>query len=232
MHLKRTYLADFLSLLFPELCQACNAGLLGHEDVLCTQCLYDLPFTDYHAHADNLVAQQFWGRLPLQAGYALLHFSKGGKVQHLVHQLKYQNMPQIGNKLGSLTGGYLRQHEILRTADYVIPVPLHKSKLRKRGYNQSLHFAEGIAQAMQIQVNDNNLVRTRATESQTHKSRFSRFENMKEVFAVKHPRKLAGKHVLLVDDVITTGSTLEACALALLKVPQLSISIAAIAYAE
>ncbi|GAB2696592.1 ComF family protein [Mucilaginibacter koreensis] len=232
MKLQRTYLADFLSLLFPQLCQACNTGLLGHEEVLCTQCLFTLPYTDYHQQSANPVAQQFWGRIPLQGGYALLHFSKGGKVQHLIHQLKYQNMPQIGNKLGYLAGEQLLANDIFRTVDYIIPVPLHRSKLRKRGYNQSTRFAEGIAKAMHRNVEDGNLMRTKATETQTHKSRFSRFENMKAVFAVRYPERLAGKHILLVDDVVTTGSTLEACALALLAVPGLSLSIATIAYAE
>jgi ComF family protein len=232
MKRQHTYLADFFSLLFPQLCQACSTGLLGHEEVLCTQCLFDLPYTDYHQQPANLVAQQFWGRIPLQAGYALLHFSKGGKVQHLIHQLKYQNMPQIGNKLGYLTGEQLSTQAIYQTLDYIIPVPLHGSKLRKRGYNQSTRFADGIAQAMHVPVAEGNLVRTKATETQTHKSRFSRFENMKEVFAVRYPERFTGKHVLLVDDVVTTGSTLEACALALLKVPGLKVSIATIAYAE
>lgn len=232
MNLRHTYLADFVALFFPQLCQACDASLVGHEEVLCTECLYTLPYTDYHLQADNLVARQFWGKIPLRAGYALLHFSKGGKVQHMVHQLKYQNMPQIGNQLGKLAGEQLLLHEVMKTADCIIPVPLHKSKLKTRGYNQSTRFAEGLAKAMQVAVEDFNLIRTQATETQTHKSRFSRFENMKEVFAVRYPEKLAGKHVLLVDDIATTGSTLEACALELLKIPGLSVSIATIAYAE
>jgi ComF family protein len=232
MNLRHTYLADFIALFFPHLCQACETSLLGHEEVLCTTCLYNLPYTDFHIQTNNLVARQFWGKIPLKAGYALFHFSKGGKVQHLVHQLKYRNMPQIGNKLGELAGEQLQQHETLKASDYIIPVPLHKSKLRKRGYNQSTCFAEGLAKALQIPVEDHNLIRTQATESQTHKSRFSRFENMKEVFAVRHPEKLHGKHLLLVDDIVTTGSTLEACALELLKIPGVSISIATIAYAE
>jgi ComF family protein len=232
MNLRHTYLADFIALFFPNLCQACSTTLLGHEDVLCTACLYNLPYTNFHQQADNVVARQFWGRIPLKGGYALFHFSKGGKVQHLVHQLKYQNMPQIGNKLGELAAEQLLQHSVINTVDYIIPVPLHRRKLRKRGYNQSTCFAEGLAKIMHIPVEDFNLARIKATETQTHKSRISRFENMKEVFTVHYPEKLRGKHLMLVDDIVTTGSTLEACALALLKVPGVSISIVTIAYAE
>jgi ComF family protein len=226
------YLADFISLLFPELCQACSESLIGDEKVICTACIYGLPYTNAHLQADNIVARQFWGKLNIEAAYALYYFTKGGKVQNLIHQLKYQGMTDVGKLLGRIAGDQLVQNPIFNTVDLIMPVPLHKSKQRKRGYNQSTCFADGLAEKMNAKVEEACLIRTRSTESQTHKSRFSRFENMKEVFAIQHGDRLAGKHILLVDDVITTGSTLEACSAILLKIPGLKLSIATIAYAE
>ncbi|MBL4677887.1 MAG: ComF family protein [Mucilaginibacter sp.] len=232
MQLLRTYLPDFISLIFPQLCAACDAGLVAGEDIICTDCRYNLPFTNFHQLPDNIVAQQFWGKLNIEAAYALYYFNKGGKVQNLVHHLKYSSMPRIGNVLGEIAGAQLKQNGTFATVDYVIPVPLHKKRLKERGYNQSAHFAEGIASVLDCNCEIDNLIRKVATKTQTHKSRFARFENMKDVFEVASPQKLVGKHILLVDDIITTGSTLEACGMELLKVPGLRLSIATIAYAE
>jgi ComF family protein len=232
MKLRSGYLADFISLLFPELCPACGETLMANEHLICTDCHYNLPLTNFHLQADNIVAQQFWGKIHLESAYALYYFTKGGKVQNLMHHFKYSGMRHIGNLLGSIAGEQLTQNPKFAGIDCIIPVPLHKSRLKQRGYNQSTCFAEGLAAKMNSVVEDNNLVRIRATETQTHKSRFSRFENMQEVFAVRHPERLVNKHVLLVDDIVTTGSTLEACGIQLLKIPGLKLSIATIAYAE
>ncbi|MDB4921709.1 ComF family protein [Mucilaginibacter sp.] len=232
MNLQRSYLADFVSLLFPELCVACRESLVANEHLLCTDCRYNLPYTNFHLLPDNIVARQFWAKIKLEAAVALFYFTKGGKIQNLMHQFKYNGMHQIGNLLGNMAGEQLNKNEIFNTVDFIIPVPLHKKRLKERGYNQSACFAEGLAAKLNAVVEDNNLVRAKSTETQTHKSRFARFENMQEVFAVSNPEKLINKHVLLVDDVITTGSTLEACGEQLLKVPGLKLSIATIAYAE
>jgi ComF family protein len=141
-------------------------------------------------------------------------------------------MQQIGNTLGNIAGSQLAANVRFATIDYIIPVPLHKSRLKKRGYNQSTCFAQGLAEKLNGTVEEHNLIRTRATQTQTHRSRFERFENMQEVFAVKNPERLKDKHVLLVDDIVTTGSTLEACAIPLLQIEGLKLSIATIAYAE
>lgn len=231
MNLRNSYLSNFVDLLFPRLCQACTANLIGTEDLICTDCLFNLPYTNFHTQPDNIVARQFWGKLKLQQAYALLYFEKGGKVQHLMHQFKYKNMPQIGNKLGHIAGEQLLQNPSTTAFDYIIPVPLHKSRLRERGYNQSANFAMGLAPKLKATVEEHNLVRVVKTTTQTHKSRFARYENMQQVFAVKQPQRLEGKHVLLVDDIVTTGSTLEACAQELLNVPGLQLSIATMAYA-
>lgn len=232
MKLLRSYLADFTALLFPELCPACGETLVAAEDIICTDCRYNLPVTNFHLQPDNIVARQFWGKVDIEGAYSLYYFAKGGKVQNLMHHFKYSGMQRIGNILGSIAGSQLQEIKKFKTADYIIPVPLHKTRQKQRGYNQSTCFAEGLAQKLNAEVIDNNLVRIRATETQTHKSRFLRFENMQEVFKVLRPEELAGKHILLVDDIVTTGSTLEACSIELLKIPGLKLSIATIAYAE
>jgi len=229
--LTQSYLGDFVSLLFPQLCPACGEGLVAGEHVICTSCQFSLPVTNFHLQPGNIVAQQFWGRINLQGAYALYYFSKGGKVQNLMHHFKYRGMQQIGHVLGNIAGAQLMQNVIFNSADVIIPVPLHKSRLRQRGFNQSACFAQGLAQKLIAIVDIDNLVRIKATETQTHRSRFLRFENMQEVFTVIHPEKLQNKHVLLVDDVVTTGSTLEACGIELLKIEGLKLSIATIAYA-
>lgn len=228
----RGYLADFVSLLFPELCPACEASLVANEHIICSDCRYNLPYTNFHLQADNIVAQQFYGKINAEAVYALYYFNKGGKVQSLMHHFKYKGMQQIGNLLGNMAGTQLMENHIFNTADLIIPVPLHKSRLKERGYNQSSCFANGLAQKLNAVVDDGNLQRAIATATQTHKSRFARFENMQEVFMIKHPERLMNKHVLLVDDIVTTGSTLEACGIELLKIPGLKLSIATIAYAQ
>lgn len=232
MKLQSTYLADFVSLLFPELCAACRESLMANEHLICTECRYSLPFTNFHLQPDNIVAQQFWGKIQLEVAYSLYYFSKGGKIQNLMHQFKYKGMKHIGNLLGNIAGDQLIKNKVFNTVDFIVPVPLHKKRLLQRGYNQSACFAEGLAEKLNAEVEINNLVRVTATETQTHKSRFARFENMQEVFTIANPEKLMNKHVLLVDDVITTGSTLEACGAQLLKIPGLKLSIATIAYAE
>jgi len=232
MKLQTGYWTDFVSLLFPTLCQACGESLVTGEELICLNCRYNLPFTDFHLKPDNMVAQQFWGKIHLEGAYAMCYFAKGGKMQHLMHHFKYKGIQKIGNLLGNIAGEQLLKSPVFKSADVVIPVPLHKSRLRKRGYNQSMCFAEGLSEKMRIPIDENNLVRLRATETQTHRSRFSRFENMREVFTLTNPESLRNKHVLLVDDVVTTGSTLEACGTALLKAEGLKLSIATIACAE
>ena len=233
MNLLRSYINDFVALIFPELCQACGSSLVAGEEIICVNCIYDLPYTNFHQQPGNVVARQLWGRIDVQNAYVLLYFSKGGKVQHMMHQFKYKNTPHIGNRLGEIAGKQLISAQSFNGIDVIIPVPLHPRKLKQRGYNQSAQFAEGLGQKMTgAMVDTVNLVRLKYTQTQTKKSRFSRYENMKDVFAVQYPERLQGKHILLVDDIITTGSTLEACGIELLKIPGVTLSVAAIAYAE
>jgi len=224
--------SDLIGLLFPNLCNACGITLFQSEHLICTKCLFDLPFTDYHIHAENRVAKQLWGRTPFHSAMALLYFRKGAKVQNLIHNLKYNNKTDVGILLGNLLGERLKDSPLYQNIDLIIPVPLHHKKLRSRGYNQSAFIAAGTAEQSGVNFDEAILTRNRATETQTKKSRYNRYENMRGVFEVPNPEFIKGKHILLIDDVITTGATLEACASVLLNNGASKISIAALAFAE
>ncbi len=228
----RRYTEDLINLLFPELCNGCGELLYRGEKEICTKCLFDLPYTDFHLHADNLVAKQLWGRLPLNAAMAMLYFKKNSKVQNVIHSLKYKGKTDVGVLMGKLLAQKLKESELYKDIDLIIPVPLHQKKLRLRGYNQSEYIAIGLGKEMEIPFTTTNLARKKATESQTKKARYTRFENMLQVFEIKNAEELKDKHILLIDDVITTGATLEACGNVLLNVGIKKLSIAAIAFTE
>lgn len=224
---------DFTSLFFPNLCAACNGHLLRGEVAICTACLMDCPRTfDEHDPVDNPVARVFWGRVQLQSAASLFVFTKGGKVQELIHNLKYNGRKDAGIAAGKLFGNDLQNLTPFNTIDAVIPVPLHRDKFRKRGYNQAACFGEGLAQALSIPMYDHGILRLNATETQTRKNRGERWENVEDVFAANKKIKLEGKHILLVDDVITTGATIEACAIPLLELPGTKVSVVSLASAR
>lgn len=223
---------DFVSLFFPVTCMACGKSLFKNENSICTWCSYHLPKSNFHLINDNPVAKIFWGRINIHAAAAFYTFNKGGRVQHLIHQLKYKGQQHVGVSLGKLYGYELRNSVDFKGIDIIIPVPLHSKKQRKRGYNQSTCFAQGLAETMGLTVNSTVLFRSAASETQTKKSRFTRWKNVERIFYTKNEEQLTDKHILLVDDVITTGATLEACAQALLKTQGVKVSIATIAYAS
>ena len=223
-------LTDFFNLLYPKLCPACHKLLKQGEKEICIPCSFDLPYTDFHQYADNPLAKQFWGRVPLHAAMALLYFTKGGRTQNLIHQLKYKDQPEVGLFLGRAIGLRLLQSETYSGIDVLLPVPLHPRRERKRGYNQSDYIARGIAEVLKVPMNNKTLLRNISTATQTKKNRYNRYENLQQAFIIKQPEAIQNKHVLLVDDVITTGATLEACAQAIQLYQPLKISVAAAAY--
>ncbi len=223
---------DFFSLLFPRTCYACGNNLFRNEKLVCMSCLFHLPKTNFHKDKSNPVSKTFWGRVNLESATALYFYKKGGKVQHLIHQLKYKGHKEIGVFLGEQYGTELMQTSNFNTVDLIIPIPLHRKKLRKRGFNQAETFAKGLSNSMNSELDTVSVIRNIATSTQTKKSRYKRWENVSEIFVLRNPKKLAGKHILVVDDVITTGATMEACVQTLHKVDNVKISVASIAFAS
>lgn len=222
---------SLINLLFPRVCAACGNLLLEGEDTVCTTCRFLLPKTGYENFPDNPLAQMFYGQMPFNAVMAEFFFSKTGKVQHLVHGLKYHHCRENGIFLGQEIGKSLLKTADYQGIDYIIPIPLHPKKEKIRGYNQSHVIAEGISQIMNIPIAENCLVRSVFTDTQTRKTRDERYENVKDIFALKNPEKFKGKHVLLVDDVLTTGATLMSAGKALTQVEGIKISVATVACA-
>lgn len=227
----QTYFNAFTELLYPNLCPACSNHLIENQK-LCFECEANLPLTDFHLHNENEITEKFDGRILIENGGALFRFTKSGRVQELIHQLKYRGNSEIGIHLGRMYGEILKENNAFETVDLIIPVPLHPKKEKQRGYNQSDMIAQGMAQTLFIPWQRDILIRTEYTTSQTKKSNFDRFENVKKAFAISNPNLLKNKHILLVDDVLTTGATLEACALNLLEMEGCKVSIAVLAIAQ
>ena len=223
---------DLLALFFPNYCLTCPEPLVRGETLLCTSCFYDLPQTTYHEEPNNVVAQRLHGRLPIISAMALYKFRKASKVQQLIYALKYKNQPIIGQLLGKRYGTLLREARPAPTFNLVIPVPLHNSRLRQRGYNQSDFFAQGLAEGLGIPWSNELLKRVKATATQTKKSKSARIKNVQNAFCATFTTELHEQHVLLVDDVITTGATLEACGMAILAAGGKRISVATLAVTE
>ncbi len=203
---------DFINLIYPQPCLACGEILGKNEDSICTSCIVNLPKTNYHLHNENPLNKIFWGRVSIEMVAAYYYFNKGNKVQNLLHQLKYKGANNVGEKIGLLYGYELLESTNFKDVDFIVPVPLHPKKLKKRGYNQSESFAIGLAQSLKKEVLTNLLLRTVNSETQTKKSRFNRWENVSTIFTISNSTNIKGKHILLVDDVITTGATIEGCA--------------------
>lgn len=220
---------DFTSLIYPRYCLACDGGLAKGEDTLCSYCLLELPRTNFHLEPDNPLYQRLMMRIRIDHAFSFIYFSRKGIAQKMLHRLKYENAPEIGVMLGKIYGEELRIAGF--TTDVVVPVPLHISKQRVRGYNQSEKFAEGLASVLNVPVDTSSLIRLVKTETQTRKNKLNRWENVREVFALKETGAITGKSVLLTDDVATTGSTLEACAIHLLEAG-CKVSIGCIAFAR
>ncbi|GAA4390535.1 ComF family protein [Hymenobacter koreensis] len=230
----RGALSDFIALAFPHTCLACLQPLARGETHLCTDCRAQLPYTDFHrlSPAANPLARLFWGRVPVEHVLSYLRFLRRGRVQHLLHQLKYKGQREVGSALGLMYGQELAEIGLGTDVQLIAPVPLHPRKLAKRGYNQSDSFAEGLAQSLELPWSPSTLQRTDYTASQTRMTRSQRWQNVADVFVVPNPTAVQGQHVLIVDDVLTTGATLEACAVKLLAAGAAKVNVATIAYAE
>ncbi|QDO95659.1 ComF family protein [Formosa sediminum] len=219
------------NIFFPKVCYCCQNILADGELTLCTECRHRLPVTQFHFNNDNSVINVLYGRVKVEHATALLRFEKKGITQKLLHQLKYKGQEQIGSFLGDWLGGDLQTLEEYKSIDAVIPVPLHKNKLRKRGYNQVAKFGIQLANALNAEYIDHVLIKINHSNSQVFKNRLSRWTTSDAVFSIQYPEKINNKHILLVDDIITTGATMEACANLLLRSKNVKISIATMAIA-
>ena len=218
-------------LIFPRLCVTCGDKLIEQEKWICLHCMHHIPRTNFHLYPENPVAQLFYGRARIEFATSFFFFTKGSKYQSLIHNLKYKGMKELGAEMGKHFAIDLLQSDDFSSIDLICPVPLHPQREKKRGYNQSWWIALGMANQMQKPVSLGNLIRVTATETQTRKTRFERWQNVEGIFDLKDPQAYCGKHILLVDDVVTTGATIEACAQTILSKTDARVSIATLATA-
>ena len=230
IHLKEIK-ESFLHLLFPHICTGCGSDLLSEESMLCMRCMDAMPETNFELHADNPVEKNFWGRLPLVSATAQFYFTKESLMQHLMHQFKYKGNKELGLQFGRIMGDQLQRSNRFHV-DALIPLPLFPAKEKKRGYNQATVLCNGIAENMKIPVLNKVIIRPQHTETQTKKGRLERWKNMEGKFVLINAEPIRNKHVLLVDDVVTTGATLEACGNELLKAENTRLSIATLCTAS
>lgn len=228
----KTLFSDAMHLFFPHNCLGCGTDVLSEKSLLCLRCHSSLPYTGYEIIENNPIENIFRGRITLKAATSQFYFSKGHLIQHLIHQLKYKGNKEVGEWLGALMGKSLLQSSRFSNIDYLVPLPLYADKEFKRGFNQSEIICNGMSTAMQVPVLVKNVIRQRYTDTQTKKHRAERWKNVEGSFAVKNPSVLHGKNILLVDDVITTGATLEACVQCMQTIPGITISLATLATAS
>lgn len=223
---------SLLHLFFPKLCNGCNSLLLNNESVICVKCRHNLPYTYHHQIENNDIMSKFYGILPVEQATAMLYFHSKGIVQELIHNLKYRKQQEIGTILGTIYAHELMDANKIPKVDYIIPTPIHKKRLQDRGYNQVTTFCEALSKELKIPIENDVLFRIKHTKTQTKKSKAKRAELMSNNFEIKAKDHHIGKHYLLVDDVITSGATIEACAKALLEIPNSKVSLLAIAYTQ
>ena len=227
-----SYFEDVLHLLFPKLCITCDTKLLFNENLICTLCRHDLPIICYTDFKKNKVVNSFSGKIPIDMGASFLLYQKEGKGKKIIQQLKYKGNQEVGELMGKWFGRILKESDQFNEIDLIIPVPLHPKKLKVRGYNQLTTFGLNLAKTLQTVYFPNVLIRVSSTKTQTIKQRFDRFNNVKTTFKLTEKHHFKDKHVLLIDDVITTGATIEACCKELLKSDLTKISIVTIACTE
>jgi ComF family protein len=231
LSLPEKFISGLSYFLFPEVCGACRRPLFEHERKVCSLCLSSLPRTRFHLIKDNPVEKIFWGRVPLVSATAFLFFKKGNRTQRLMHAIKYREQPEVGEILGELFGEDLKLSPGFSSCETVLPIPLHPDKLKSRGYNQCDFLAQGIAQGLGIDFRPNGLIRNVANITQTKKKRIDRWDNVDGIFSANPDALQSEQHILLVDDVVTTGATLESAAHALIREGH-RVSVATLAYAD
>ncbi len=223
---------DFIALIYPRNCITCNNPLFKHENMVCNHCYVTLPKSNFHTEENSELERVFAGRVPILKAGSYYLFEKSGKVQKLLHSIKYKSNKALAEQVGEWYAQSLKECDEIAKADLIIPVPLHPKKQKQRGFNQSEEFAKGLSKEFNIPLNTTNLVRNQFTETQTRKTKFARWENVEGKFELKNPEELSGKKIVLVDDVITTGATIDACYEALSKAPGIKISVLSLAYAK
>lgn len=223
---------SLINLFFPRVCCGCDSILLSDEIVLCTQCRHEIPLTNFHNNPNNEAISKFYGKVPIAFASALFFFQKKGIVQQLIHQLKYKGHEEIGEMIGVWYADELKNRPEIAEINCIIPVPLHPKRLRQRGYNQVTAFGRALSEGLNIVYDETVLVRKVYSKTQTKKSLLKRSELKTDIFDVHFDETMKGKHFLLIDDVITTGSTLEMCARALLKIPDAKVSIVCMAMSQ
>ncbi|HCL83709.1 MAG TPA: ComF family protein [Chitinophagaceae bacterium] len=230
MNTRISFTRPILHLFFPYTCCGCGTDLITEPVLFCIYCQASMPFTRFEYFPANPIEKIFWGRTEIQAAAAHVYFTSGSLVQHSLHLLKYKGRKDIGIYFGQQMGASLKQSGRFNDCSVIIPLPLFAAREKKRGYNQATLLAEGLSRQLKIPVVHDAVSRVKKTETQTHKSRIQRWKNMESTFEIRDPQKIQGNHILLVDDVVTTGASLEACARALLTFPGLRISIACLAH--
>lgn len=230
MNFAKQYLTDFINLFFPHVCEGCGSDIVEQHNLLCAKCFSILPETGFFGIKENPVSKIFYGRIKVENAGAAFYFTKNSLIQHLLIQLKYRSNKDIGILLGKLTGIQIQKNNFYDSVDFIIPLPLNKKKEQKRGYNQALLISNGIAEVLKKPVIENAVIRSVFTETQTQQNRVNRWQNMEDVFVVDNSATFQGKHILLVDDVVTTGATLEACGSKILNISGTKLSIATVAY--
>ncbi len=229
--MKLNFLHYLIDLFYPNLCLICGENLVTGEDQLCLKCFSDIPKTNFHLQKDNPVEKRFWGKVRIEKATSYFFFQKGSDFQKLIHELKYKGNKEVGIAMGRFAAADLMDSDDFKAVDMVVPVPLHEKKQAKRGYNQSEMISCGLAEVLEKPLITGNLHRTAENTTQTRKSVYERFENTQGIFGLKNPADFEGKHILIVDDVLTTGSTIEACIRALQQAENVKISVFTLALA-
>lgn len=226
------YFLDFVGLIYPELCEVCGNALATRGQLICTKCVVDFPRTRLHSYTENKTSNLLWGRIQYKIASSFLYYHKKSDYSHLLHKLKYKGKKEIGIYLGEVFALELKEQGCLSDIDILLPVPLHKKRQKKRGYNQSKIICDGIAKVVPIPIDTQSVIRSIYTNTQTKRNFLNRFSNVQDIFELKNPESLKNKHVLLVDDVVTTGATLESLWLSIKDVEGISVSIACVAISD